>query len=68
MEGCLCHACARGLSRAYLSYLARAGELTGMRLLTEHNLAFLAGVMGQLREAIVGGRLSALAANLLGDT
>jgi queuine tRNA-ribosyltransferase len=68
MEGCLCHACARGLSRAYLSYLARAGELTGMRLLTEHNLAFLAGLMGQLREAIVGGRLSALAANLLGDT
>ena len=33
MEGCLCSACARGLSRAYLSYLARAGELTArMRL------------------------------------
>ena len=29
MEGCPCPACARGLSRAYLSYLARAGELTG---------------------------------------
>ncbi len=29
MEGCACHACKRGLSRAYLSYLVRSGELTG---------------------------------------
>jgi queuine tRNA-ribosyltransferase len=58
LEGCVCSACRRGLSRAYLSYLARAGELTGMRLLTEHNLAFLAGLMGQLRQAIVAGRLA----------
>jgi queuine tRNA-ribosyltransferase len=64
MEGCLCHACARGLSRAYLSYLARAGELTGMRLLTEHNLAFVAEVMGRLREAIVEGRLAEVADSL----
>ena len=34
MEGCPCPACSMGLSRAYLGYLARAGELTGMRLLT----------------------------------
>jgi len=59
VEGCECHACRRGLSRAYLSYLARAGELTGMRLLTEHNLAFLARLMGQLREGILEGRLFA---------
>ncbi|HEX5309974.1 MAG TPA: tRNA guanosine(34) transglycosylase Tgt [Solirubrobacteraceae bacterium] len=66
MEGCVCRACSRGLSRAYLSYLARAGELTGMRLLTEHNLAFLAGLMGELREAIVSGRLSTVSARILG--
>ena len=34
LEGCECPACADGLSRAYLSYLVRAGELTGARLLT----------------------------------
>src|SRR6202034_2106546 len=34
LEGCECPACTEGLSRAYLSYLARAGELTGARLLT----------------------------------
>ncbi len=64
MEGCPCPACARGLSRAYLSYLARAGELTGMRLLTLHNLAFLARLMADLRGAIIAGRLPEVAAAL----
>jgi queuine tRNA-ribosyltransferase len=64
LEGCACHACARGLSRAYLSYLVRAGEMTGMRLLTEHNLAFLARLMSDLRQAILEGRLSELASRL----
>jgi queuine tRNA-ribosyltransferase len=64
MEGCVCHACTRGLSRAYLSYLVRSGELTGMRLLTEHNLAFLARLMADLRQAILDGHLSETAARL----
>ena len=64
LEGCPCPACARGLSRAYLSYLARAGELTGMRLLTLHNLAFIAGLMADLRGAIIDGRLPEVAAAL----
>jgi queuine tRNA-ribosyltransferase len=62
LEGCECHACSRGLSRAYLSYLARAGELTGMRLLTLHNLAFIARLMRDLREGIIEGRLPEVAA------
>ncbi len=66
MEGCACHACTRGLSRAYLSYLARAGELTGMRLLTEHNLAFLARLMADLRGAILAGELAEIANSLRG--
>jgi queuine tRNA-ribosyltransferase len=64
LEGCPCPACTRGLSRAYLSYLARAGELTGMRLLTLHNLAFLARLMADLRGAILAGRLPEVAAAL----
>jgi queuine tRNA-ribosyltransferase len=66
LEGCPCPACARGLSRAYLSYLARTGELTGMRLLTMHNLAFIAGLMADLRGAILEGRLGEVAAALRG--
>jgi queuine tRNA-ribosyltransferase len=62
LEGCECHACARGLSRAYLSYLARAGELTGLRLLTLHNLAFIARLMRELRQGILEGRLAEVAA------
>jgi queuine tRNA-ribosyltransferase len=49
-----------GLSRAYLSYLARAGELTGARLLTMHNLAFLARLMSNLRQGILEGNLESV--------
>jgi len=67
-EDCPCPACAGGFSRAYLSYLARAGELTGMRLLTLHNLTFIACLMADLREAIVEGRLAEVAdARLRGE-
>ncbi|HEY5343311.1 MAG TPA: tRNA guanosine(34) transglycosylase Tgt [Solirubrobacteraceae bacterium] len=61
LEGCECPACADGLSRAYLSYLARAGELTGARLLTMHNLAFLATLMKDLRAGILDGDLENVA-------
>jgi queuine tRNA-ribosyltransferase len=64
MEDCPCPACAEGLSRAYLSYLARAGELTGARLLTLHNLTFIARLMADLRGAIFAGRLGEVAAAL----
>jgi queuine tRNA-ribosyltransferase len=64
LEGCPCPACSRGLSRAYLSYLVRAGELTGMRLLTLHNLTFIARLMRDLREAVLRGRLGEVAAAL----
>lgn len=57
-EDCACYACSRGLTRGYLSYLVRSNELTGMRLLTEHNLAFLASLMADLRQAILDGRLA----------
>jgi queuine tRNA-ribosyltransferase len=57
LEGCECAACAGGLSRAYLSYLVRAGELTGARLLSMHNLAFLARLMKDLRAGILDGDL-----------
>jgi queuine tRNA-ribosyltransferase len=61
VEGCECPACADGLSRAYLSYLARAGELTGARLLTMHNLAFLSRLMKDLRAGILDGDLGNVA-------
>jgi queuine tRNA-ribosyltransferase len=61
LEGCECPACTAGLSRAYLSYLARAGELTGARLLTMHNLAFLSRLMKDLRAGILDGDLEDVA-------
>jgi queuine tRNA-ribosyltransferase len=62
--GCPCPACAGGLSRAYLHHLARTGEQSGGRLLTLHNLTFIATLMGRLRAAIVDGRLREVAQEL----
>jgi queuine tRNA-ribosyltransferase len=64
LEGCACLACRGGLSRAYLHFLMRSGERNGARLLTLHNLTFVASVMSRLRGAIIDGRLGEEAAAL----
>ncbi len=45
-----------------MHYLLRARELTGQRLLTLHNLHFIARLMDDLREAIDENRFEAAAA------
>ncbi|HEV2769810.1 MAG TPA: tRNA guanosine(34) transglycosylase Tgt [Solirubrobacteraceae bacterium] len=57
MEGCPCPACAAGHPRGYLRYLLKGRELTALRLLTLHNLAFLARLMADLRAALATGTL-----------
>jgi len=60
LAGCDCPACSGGFTRAYLHYLLRAGELTGLRLVTLHNLRFIARLMADLRAAIDEDRLPEL--------
>ena len=55
-EGCPCPAC-RDHTRGYLHYLSRAGELTAARLLTVHNLTFMAKLMDGIRASIAAGEL-----------
>jgi queuine tRNA-ribosyltransferase len=64
-DGCPCPACAAGMSRAYLAYLSRGSELTGIRLITTHNLTFIALLMADLRSAIETGNLDERATQLL---
>jgi queuine tRNA-ribosyltransferase len=52
---CRCYTC-RTFSRAYLSHLYRAGEMTGATLNTLHNLSFYLDTMSRIREAISFGR------------
>jgi queuine tRNA-ribosyltransferase len=61
LDGCGCPTCRGGFTRAYLHYLLRAGELTGLRLVTLHNLSFIASVMADLRAGIEAGRLAEVA-------
>ena len=65
MDGCPCPTCAQGYTRGYLHHLSRSGEITGMRLLTVHNLAFVARVMARLRDALAAGTLGPEAEALL---
>jgi queuine tRNA-ribosyltransferase len=64
MEDCPCPCCSAGFSRGYLRYLLKARELTGMRLVTLHNLSFLSRLMTDLREAILAGTLPEVASAL----
>ncbi len=53
--GCPCPACVGGYSRAYLHHLFRCGEFLGPRLASMHNLAYYAGLMDRIRDAIRKG-------------
>ncbi len=55
---CACYACRR-FSRAYIRHLFATGEILGMRLASLHSLAFLLGMMKQMRESIRAGRFTA---------
>ncbi|HEX8620799.1 MAG TPA: tRNA guanosine(34) transglycosylase Tgt [Allosphingosinicella sp.] len=59
---CPCPVCSTW-SRAYLHHLVRSGEILGAMLMTEHNLWFYQGLMGDLREAISERRLAVFAAD-----
>jgi queuine tRNA-ribosyltransferase len=49
---------ARDYSRAYLHHLVKAGEILGMMLLTQANVAYYQSLMAGLRGAIEQGRLA----------
>ncbi|HSJ27638.1 MAG TPA: tRNA guanosine(34) transglycosylase Tgt [Acidimicrobiia bacterium] len=54
---CDCRAC-RLVGRAYLRHLLQTRELSVLRLLSIHNLAYTLRLMAQTREAILAGRFS----------
>jgi len=45
--------------------LVKSGEILGAMLMTQHNLTFYQRLMQSLRDAIVGRRLEAFAAEFL---
>ena len=54
-EDCDCYAC-RHHTRAYIRHLLKAGEITGARLASIHNLRFLLKMMEDIRAAIAEDR------------
>jgi queuine tRNA-ribosyltransferase len=64
MEGCPCPCCSAGFTRAYVRHLFHQREQTGLRLLTLHNLSFVARLMADLRAAVAAGTLTEVAAAL----
>ncbi len=60
---CPCAACTSH-TRAYLHHLTRSKELTGARLVTLHNLTFMATLLEQVRDAIRSDTLDELEAGL----
>lgn len=54
-EECDCYV-SRNYSRSYLRHLVRSGEITGLRLLTYHNMNFYVQLMKKIRMAIKEGK------------
>jgi len=52
--GCDCETCT-SFSRGYLRHLFAAGELLGLRLLSQHNVRYLIRLAARAREAILAG-------------
>jgi queuine tRNA-ribosyltransferase len=63
-DGCPCPAC-RGYSRAYLRHLFKAGEMLGPRLVSLHNLTFMARLVRAMRDAILEDRFDAWSGEVL---
>jgi len=63
---CRCYTCEH-FSRAYLHHLFKVRELLGYRLATIHNIAFINGVVRQIRLAIRDNSLVALKKRWLGN-
>ncbi len=63
-EDCACYTC-RTFSRAYLRHLVKAREITGLRLLTIHNVHFMVHLMQEIRAAIAQGRFADFRAGFL---
>jgi queuine tRNA-ribosyltransferase len=55
---CTCFVCAR-YTKAYLGHLLRCSELAAYRLLSFHNLHFMAATMAEVRKSILEGRFRA---------
>ena len=66
VEGCMCPACT-GFSRAYIRHLVTQSEITGLRLLSAHNLHHLLGLAARARQAIAAGRFAELRAEVAGN-
>jgi queuine tRNA-ribosyltransferase len=54
-EGCGCHSCSNGYSRAYLRHLDRCNEMLAPILGTLHNLWYYQSLMAGMRRAIEEG-------------
>ena len=63
VDGCSCLACT-GFSRAYIRHLVTQSEISGLRLLTIHNLHQLLDLAARAREAIAAGRFGELRGEL----
>lgn len=63
-EDCTCYTC-RTFSRAYLRHLYKAGEITGLRLGTIHNVHFMLEFMRQIRAAIAANTFADFRATFL---
>ena len=63
-DSCDCYCC-RNFSKAYLRHLVQSDEILGGRMLSLHNVTYLARLMSRIREAIMQDRFGDFAAEFI---
>jgi queuine tRNA-ribosyltransferase catalytic subunit len=64
-DDCPCQACRRGMSRATLARLFKAGNPVAVELLTQHNIAYMMALVRDMRQSILNDRFAEYARNFI---
>jgi tRNA-guanine transglycosylase len=66
-QGCGCQACRKGIKRSRLHALFKTGNPVAVELITQHNIAYMMGLVRSMRQAIVNGKFDEFARSFLND-
>ena len=60
-EGCGCQPCREGISRARIHGLLKSNNPIAVELITQHNIAYMMGLVRGMRKAIIESRFQTFA-------
>lgn len=66
-DGCPCQPCREGISRARIHGLLKSNNPIGVELITQHNIAYMMGLVREMRKAIIENRFHSFVRSFVTD-